>query len=64
MNLNYKYFIEGHENGDVVQWDIKTQKKLSLKSVHQKDVKDMQTSADGTMLITSSKVIQLLFTSR
>jgi len=49
------YILTGHENGDVVQWDIKTQKKLSLKSVHQKDVKDMQTSADGTMLITSSK---------
>jgi len=49
------YILTGHENGDVVQWDMKTQKKLCIKSNHQKHVMDMQTSADGTMLITSSK---------
>jgi len=49
------FILTGHENGDIVQWCVKTQKKLCMKSTHQKAVSDMQMSKDGTMLISSSK---------
>merc|ERR1719330_1128603 len=41
--------LTGHDNGDLVQWDVKTQKKLQLKSDH------MQPSKDGSMFVTASK---------
>ena len=44
-----------HDNGDLVQWDVKTGKKLKMNSDHGKTITDMQTSKDGSMLITSSK---------
>jgi len=47
--------LTGHDNGDLVQWDLKTQKKLKLTSDHGKSISDMQASKDGTMFITSSK---------
>jgi len=47
--------LTGHDNGDIVQWDVKTQKKLKLTSDHGKSITDMQASKDGSMFITSSK---------
>jgi len=47
--------LTGHDNGDLVQWDLKTQKKLKLTSDHGKTIMDMQSSKDGTMFITASK---------
>jgi translation initiation factor 3 subunit I len=47
--------LTGHDNGDIVQWDLKTSKKLQLVSDHQKSISDMQPSKDGTMFISSSK---------
>jgi len=47
--------LTGHENGDLVQWDMKTHKKVKMSSDHQKSIVDMQSSKDGTMFITASK---------
>ena len=47
--------LTGHDNGDLVQWDVKTQKKLQLKSDHGKTIMDMQASKDGSMFITASR---------
>merc|ERR1712179_647578 len=47
--------ITGHDNGDLVQWDVKSGKKLKMSSDHGKTITDMQTSKDGSMLITASK---------
>lgn len=49
------YLITGHDNGDLVQWDMKTQKKISLTSEHKGLISDIQASKDGTMFITASK---------
>jgi len=49
------YLLTGHDNGDLVQWDMKTHKKLKLVSDHQKAIADMQPHRDGTMFITASK---------
>lgn len=49
------YLLTGHDNGDLVQWDMKTHKKLKLVSEHQKSITDMQCHRDGTMFISSSK---------
>ena len=48
--------LTGHDNGDLVQWDVKTGKKLKMSSDHQKTITDMQISNDASMLITASKV--------
>jgi len=47
--------LTGHDNGDLVQWDVKTQKKLKMSSDHSKSITDMQCNRDGSMLITASK---------
>lgn len=47
--------LTGHDNGDLVQWDVKTQKKLMLKSDHGKTIMDMQHSKDGSMFVTASR---------
>ena len=47
--------LTGHDNGDLVQWDVKTQKKLNIKSDHMKTIMDMQPSKDGSMFVTASK---------
>ena len=46
----------GHDNGDMVQWDMKTQKKMKMSSEHNGLISDIQPSKDGTMFITASKV--------
>jgi len=47
--------VTGHDNGDIVQWDVKTQQKVKIVSDHAKSISDMQLSADRTMFISASK---------
>merc|ERR1712080_700557 len=47
--------LTGHDNGDIVQWDLKTSKKVQLVSDHAKAISDMQPNVDSTMFISSSK---------
>jgi len=47
--------ITGHDNGDLAQWDLKTHKTVKMTSEHQKSIVDLQSSKDGTMVITASK---------
>jgi len=47
--------LTGHENGDLVLWDLKTHKKVKMSSDHDKAIVDIQASKDGTMFITASK---------
>jgi len=47
--------ITGHENGDIMQWDLRTGKLCNIVSEHGNYVNDMQHSKDQTMFITASK---------
>lgn len=47
--------ITGHENGEIVQWDLKTGKQLHSIKEHSGLINDMQMSKDTTMFITASK---------
>jgi translation initiation factor 3 subunit I len=47
--------ITGHDNGDIVQWDIRSKQKIKIVSDHGKAISDIQLSADRTMFISSSK---------
>lgn len=47
--------ITGHENGEIVQWDLKTGRKINSAREHENLINDMQWSRDGTMFITASK---------
>ncbi|KAK4329360.1 hypothetical protein Pmani_000283 [Petrolisthes manimaculis] len=47
--------ITGHEDGAVIKWDMRTGKKIEVGTEHTKQIKDMQLSHDGMMLITASK---------
>lgn len=47
--------ITGHENGDISQWDIRCGDRSNFASEHTKQINDIQTSRDQTMLITASK---------
>jgi len=49
------FLVTGHDNGDMVQWDMKTQKKMKMSSEHNGLISDIQPSKDGTMFITASK---------
>lgn len=50
-----EYIITGHETGEVVQWELKTGKKITMQHEHSGAINDMQLSQDGTMFITASK---------
>ena len=39
--------ITGHDNGDIVQWDIKTHQKVKIVSDHMKSISDLQLSSDS-----------------
>jgi len=54
-NKQEEFLLTGHDNGDLVQWDVKTHKKIKLISDHVKAIVDMQNSKDETMFITASK---------
>jgi len=47
--------ITGHENGDIVQWNVKEHHKDHIVHEHTKSISDMQLSPDGTMFISASK---------
>ena len=41
-----KQLITGHENGDIVQWDLGERQKVHMVSDHGKSISDMQLSPD------------------
>jgi len=47
--------VSGHDNGDIVQWDVKASNKLKIVSNHTKSISDIQLSKDRTMFISASK---------
>lgn len=47
--------ITGHENGDLCQWDVKSQAFAMTTSDHSKQINDIQLSKDMNFLITASK---------
>lgn len=47
--------ITGHENGDVIKWDIKTLQEIMIKKHHRGNINDIQFNQDQTMFITASK---------
>ena len=42
-----KYLITGHDNGDIVQWDLGERQKVKMVSDHAKAISDMQLSPDS-----------------
>ena len=44
--------ITGHENGDIVQWDVKEGSKVKIVSDHAKSISDMQLSPDGKLIFS------------
>ncbi|KAG0719008.1 Eukaryotic translation initiation factor 3 subunit I [Chionoecetes opilio] len=49
-----EYVVTGHEDGSIIKWDMRTGKKIEVGKEHTKQIKDMQLSHDGMMLITAS----------
>ncbi|XP_023014032.1 eukaryotic translation initiation factor 3 subunit i [Leptinotarsa decemlineata] len=47
--------ITGHEDGEIIQWDLKTGKQLNSVKGHDLLINDMQWNHDGTIFITASK---------
>jgi len=47
--------VTGHDNGDLIQWDIKSGDMSRKKTPHSKTINDLQLSRDGSMLITASR---------
>jgi len=47
--------ITGHENGELITWDLKTGKQLNNVREHEELINDMQWNKDQTMFITASK---------
>jgi len=47
--------VTGHDNGDIVLWEARDFKKISIKSEHNGPITDLQKNKDGTMLVSSSK---------
>lgn len=50
-----EYFVTGHENGDLILWDMKAGDMLQKSESHLKQINDIQTSKDGYMVIAASK---------
>merc|ERR1711890_113297 len=49
------HLVTGHDNGDIVQWDVKEGVKREMATLHQKAITDLQFSANRTMFISASK---------
>lgn len=47
--------LTGHENGEIIQWDLKTGKSINSVKEHTHLINDMQWNKEGTMFITASK---------
>ena len=45
-----EFLVTGHDNGDIVQWDMKTNQKLKMATNHEKAITDMQLSPDGKLI--------------
>jgi len=54
-NLLDELVVTGHDNGDIVQWEVKEGVKRAMSSLHQKAITDLQVSEDRTMFISASK---------
>lgn len=50
-----EYLITGHDNGEIMQWDLRMGKKITAVKEHNKLISDLQYSKDQTMLISASK---------
>ncbi|XP_023930825.1 eukaryotic translation initiation factor 3 subunit I-like, partial [Lingula anatina] len=50
-----EFIITGHENGALRQWDFKSGDLVHQVKDHNKQINDIQTSKDKTMVITASK---------
>ncbi|CAF3063866.1 unnamed protein product [Rotaria socialis] len=50
-----QFIITGHDNGELVQWDIKTQEDVRKEKPHAAQIMDLQTNRDLTFFISSSK---------
>lgn len=47
--------ITGHENGEIIQWDLRTGKELTSVHAHDGRINDLQMSKDHIFFITASK---------
>jgi len=47
--------ISGHENGKIVQWDLRTGKEVTSVFAHEGPINDMQMSKDQIFFVTASK---------
>lgn len=47
--------LTGHDSGDLCQWDIKAGDMVRRLKAHDKQINDIQTNRDQTMVITASK---------
>ncbi|XP_071807736.1 eukaryotic translation initiation factor 3 subunit I-like [Asterias amurensis] len=50
-----KYLITGHDDGQLVQWDMQGGEKIHSVHEHSRPINDIQTSKNGMTLITASK---------
>lgn len=50
-----QYIITAHDNGEIMQWDLRMGKKIISIKEHNKHISDLQYSKDQTMLISASK---------
>ncbi len=50
-----KYLITGHDDGQLVQWDMQAGEKIHSVHEHSRPINDIQTSKNGMTLITASK---------
>jgi len=50
-----EFIVTGHDNGELVQWDIKAMDDIRKEKPHQGQIMDLQTNKDLTFLISSSK---------
>ena len=48
--------ITGHENGDIVQWNVKEHHKDHIVHEHTKSISDMQLSPDGKKFAVAFKI--------
>ncbi|XP_012286705.1 eukaryotic translation initiation factor 3 subunit I [Orussus abietinus] len=47
--------ITGHEDGEIIIWDVRTGKKINNMKAHKSQINDMQFNKEGTMFVTASK---------
>lgn len=50
-----QFIVTGHDNGELVQWDLKRLEDVERVKPHKQQIMDLQTNKDMTLLISSSK---------